>query len=145
MQENPPHKISPVFRLILQALFVFFSGIFIFLVLGLSAILVDQTWYAGRVLPGIAMDGIDLSGMELNQAQAALSSQIELSQTDVLTLQYGDQIWQVSPKQLGLDLDATASARAAFEFGRQGFSGQHRRLSNLGPLLWAQSAACGHF
>ena len=123
MQENTPHKISPVLVLMIQAFFVFFSGIFFFLVLGLSTVLIDQVWNAGRVMPGVSMEGIDLSGMDLGQAQTTLAEQIDLGQDGVITLQYGETAWQVLPEQIGLQLDVHDSALTAFQFGRQGSLG----------------------
>jgi vancomycin resistance protein YoaR len=122
MQDNPSAEISPVIKLLSQALFVFLSGLFLFLVLGLSSVLIDQVWYAGRVMPGISMNGVDLSGLDLGQAAGALSSGMD-NYNKELTIQYEDISWPVLPSQLGLQLDAAASARAAFQYGRQGSLG----------------------
>ena len=54
MQEDTPAPISPTARLLLQAVFIFFSGLFLFLVFALSSVLVDQVWHAGRVKIGRA-------------------------------------------------------------------------------------------
>ena len=112
MQDNPSVEISPVIKLLSQALFVFLSGLFLFLVLGLSSVLIDQVWYAGRVMPGISMNGVDLSGLDLGQAAGALSSGMD-NYNKELTIQYEDISWPVLPSQLGLQLDAAASAHAS--------------------------------
>ena len=122
MQENSSVEISPVMKLLSQALFVFLSGLFLFLLLGLFSILIDQVWYAGRVMPGISMNGVDLSGLDLDQAAGALTNGMDISNKEI-TIQYGDISWPVLPSQLGLRLDAAASARTAFQYGRQGSLG----------------------
>ncbi|MBM3137408.1 MAG: hypothetical protein FJZ98_04375 [Chloroflexi bacterium] len=122
MQDNPSAEISPVFKLLSQAMIVFFSGLFLFLILGLSSVLIDQVWYAGRVMPGISMNGVDLSGLDVDQAASTLSKNFDLADQQIL-IQYGDISWPVLPSQLGFQLDAAASARAAFQYGRQGSLG----------------------
>lgn len=123
MQDNLSNELAPIFRLSLQALFVFFAGLFLFLVLGFSSILFDQIWHAGRILPGISMIGIDLSGMEIGQAAQTLTENISFGQGGHITLQYSDTSWPILPSQIGLQLDAAASARLAFEYGRKGSLG----------------------
>jgi vancomycin resistance protein YoaR len=131
MQENPSVEISPVLKLLSQALFVFLSGLFLFLVLGLVSVLIDQVWYAGRVMPGISMNGVDLSGLDVDQAAGALSSEINFFDHEVM-IQYGDISWPVLPSQLGLQLDTAASARSAFQYGRQGSLGSILAYQFLG-------------
>ena len=123
MQEDSPAPISPTARLLLQAVFIFFSGLFLFLVFALSSVLVDQVWHAGRVMPGVTMNGINLSGLEPGQAALAILNGTEIGDEKSITLQYGDIVWQALPSQLGLELDAPASAREAYLYGRQGSLG----------------------
>jgi len=142
MQGNPSVELSPVLKLLSQAIFVIFAGLFLFLVLGLSSVLIDQVWYAGRVMPGIHMNGVDLSGMDLNQAAGALSKEFRLNDQEIM-IQYGDISWPVLPSQLGLQLDTSASARAAFNYGRRGSLGSiiayqflgRRSSHNLQPIV----------
>ncbi|MEX1071524.1 MAG: VanW family protein [Anaerolineales bacterium] len=72
----------------------------------------------GRVYPGVRMAGIDLSGVRRSEAAGLINSQLNYPLAGQVTLTYGDRSWQFSPAQLGLRLDAEASARAAFSVGR---------------------------
>ncbi len=64
------------------------------------------------------MAGIDLSGIGRNEAIALLSQQLTYPLTGRVTLKYGDQSWTFTPAELGLHLDAEASANSAYSFGR---------------------------
>jgi len=70
---------------------------------------------SGRILPGVSVAGIGLGGMTLDDATA----QIESSWAQI-TVRDGTRTWTISPAQLGLSLDANATALAAQERGRSG-------------------------
>ncbi len=72
----------------------------------------------GKVMPGVRMAGVDLSGVGRAEAVALLSQQLTFPHTGKVTLRYGERSWQFTPAQLGLHLDAEASAGAAYGFGR---------------------------
>lgn len=74
--------------------------------------------YIGRIYPGVSVGGVDLSGVRRTDAVVLLSQQLTYPITGQVTLTYGDQTFTYSPAQLGLTLDADASARAAYSFGR---------------------------
>lgn len=66
---------------------------------------------SGRILPGVSMLGVPLRGMTgAEAAQALAAAQI--------TLQDGDRTWQVNLSDLGIALDANASAEKAIRSGR---------------------------
>lgn len=75
---------------------------------------------ANRVLTGVAVNGIDLSGNTLDEAASAISTNISYSTTGKIFLVYGDQRWLASPAELGLFLDARTSAQNAMRTGRAG-------------------------
>jgi vancomycin resistance protein YoaR len=74
--------------------------------------------YIGRIYPGVSVGGVDLSGVRRTDAVVMLSQQLTYPITGQVTLAYGGQNYNYSPAQLGLTLDADASARAAYSFGR---------------------------
>lgn len=150
MPAEPSREISPTMRIAFQAIFVFIAGLFVFLVLGLSWVSIDQIWHTGRILPGIAMHGVDLSGLDISQAEAILSAQLPLGQDNTLALEYGGRTWQPPASQLGLRLDAALSARQAFDFGRRGplgslivyqFFGRHSNHNLQPTVTFDQQAA----
>ncbi|MQC26075.1 MAG: hypothetical protein DWG76_01305 [Chloroflexi bacterium] len=96
---------------ILGGLGFFAAGLLLFSV-GFSLI------YLGRIYPGVSVGGVDLSGVRRTEAVQLLTSQISYPQTGQATLTSGEQQWTLTPAELGLSLDAAASAEAAYSFGR---------------------------
>ena len=76
--------------------------------------------YAGRIFPGVAVGGVNLSGMSTEQAAALLSERLDYPQRGKIVFQEGTQLWTASPAELGLTLDTQTTALAAFNLGRTG-------------------------
>lgn len=74
--------------------------------------------YLGRIIPGVAVGGVDLSGTRRTQAAQLLGSQLDFPLSGQITLTYGERGWTFTPFELGLRLDAEASAEAAYGYGR---------------------------
>ena len=106
-----------------KAFFAVITGFFLFIFLWLGSIIVDQVWNSGTIMPGISMQGIDLSGLTIDEAAQKLSTEFAFTATDEISLTYADIVWQASPAQLGLSLDPQGSARQAYDFGRKGSLG----------------------
>ncbi len=102
-----------------------------------------QVWFRGQIFPGVSVGGIELTGLELNQATDLLANEISFSLEGQVGFQDGDQIWMASPLELGLFLDARSSAQAAFRVGRRGGPINRLRLQwqawrhgvDLAPLM----------
>ncbi|MCJ7518063.1 MAG: VanW family protein [Anaerolineaceae bacterium] len=124
MQEERSSDSSNIQRLAFQAFFAIFTGLFLFVFLWLASIIVDQIWNANKIMPGISMQGIDLSGLSKEEAANKLKDNISFTNTGEITLMYADLIWQATPYQLGLDLNIEESVRQAYEFGRKGSLGR---------------------
>jgi len=83
--------------------------------------------YQDRIYPEVTVWGLDLSGLGLNEAMALLDHQFNPYQGEQLTLRHGQQTsassvessWQVSPSDLGVSLDAAATAVSAHAVGRE--------------------------
>ncbi len=73
---------------------------------------------ANRVLTGVAVNGIDLSGKTLDEASSILSSQMAYSASGKIILTDGESSWLATPAELGLFIDARTSAQKALETGR---------------------------
>jgi vancomycin resistance protein YoaR len=99
--------------------------------------------YAGRIFPGVAVSGIDLSGMTIQQAAALLAQRLDYPQRGKIVFQEGTNLWTTKPADLGLSLDAQTTALAAYSLGRAGSSSERladrwRTWSsgvNLAPLF----------
>ena len=112
---------SPNFqRLAFQAFFAIFTGLLLFVFLWLGSITIDQIWNSGKIMPGISMQGIDLSGLTTDEAAKKLNDNFVFTNTGDITLAYADLLWQAVPDQLGFDLNIEESVKQAYEFGRKG-------------------------
>jgi vancomycin resistance protein YoaR len=107
----PPPLIAQIGASLLGGLAVLLGGALLFA-------MVFGALNLGRVYPNVSVAGVDLSGVRRTEAATLLASQLDFPQTGQITLSYGERTWTLSPAQLGLRLDAEASANAAYGFGR---------------------------
>lgn len=82
-----------------------------------------QNQYAGRIYQGVSVRGIDLSGMTLADAQTMLEAAFDPYPMAPVVVRYGDQIWTLTTKDLGVNFDARSAAQAAFQLGRRPVAG----------------------
>jgi len=73
---------------------------------------------SGKILPGIAVNNIPVSGLTVPEASAVISSRLAYPSTGRIVLVYGEKSWLATPAELGLRLDADASALNAYDAGR---------------------------
>jgi LysM repeat protein len=80
-----------------------------------------------QIMPGVKSAGVDLGGMGLSEATNALA-QASFGQS--FLVRDGDRSWAVSPAELGVSIDAAATAQAAQDWGRKrgGVSGALRSM-----------------
>jgi len=114
---QPPLELTPP-TLFEKALASFIGALSISLLAGFLFSFVFSIAHLGRIYPGVTVNGIDLSGVRRNEAVELLSRQLTFPLTGQVTLFYGDRSWAFTPSELGLSLDADASARSAYSFGR---------------------------
>ncbi len=94
--------------------------------------------YLGRIYPGISVGGVDLSGLRPDEAARLLAAAAGYPSTGKVVLSAGEQSWLLSPAELGLQLEAAASADQAFSLGRAQWLGPlrlRRQPVNLAPVL----------
>lgn len=98
--------------------------IFVAYVVAIAALIVSLAvfafeWrYRNRIYPGITVLGLDLGGREFEAAVALVDYRLNPYQGQPLTLRYGEQLWPVSPSELGVSVDAMATAASAYAVGR---------------------------
>ena len=103
--------------------------------------------YADRVYPGVRAAGIELAGLNRQEAVSALSGAFARFAEGEVVLRYGAQEWRQSLGALGARLDAEATARAALLVGHSGslperLMEQVEALRNgrtLGPVLASEA------
>lgn len=69
--------------------------------------------YNSGILPRVSAAGVSLGGLSQAEAEALLTSE-----WDTITLRDGERTWTFNPAELGITLDAAATAQAAYAQGR---------------------------
>jgi vancomycin resistance protein YoaR len=113
---STPMKISPL----IQALTALLLGSALFFVLLALLPGIFSSTYNGRIFPGIAVGGVELSGMSTQQAATLLAQRLDYPQRGKIVFQEGTNLWTATPAELGLSLDAQTTALAAYNLGRTG-------------------------
>jgi lipoprotein-anchoring transpeptidase ErfK/SrfK len=76
--------------------------------------------YAGRIFPGVAVYGVDVSGLAPEEATTRLAAALPNPALLPLTLRSGHHTWQRTWADLGMRFDPAASAARAYAVGRTG-------------------------
>jgi vancomycin resistance protein YoaR len=104
-----------------QALISILIGLIIFGISLFVFVLATQVWFAGRILPGVQVAGVDVGGLRPQEAEGRIAEGVPYLTQGKILLRDGDRIWSASPAELGLRLDPEASARGAYQIGRSGW------------------------
>jgi vancomycin resistance protein YoaR len=94
-----------------------------------------QVWLSHRILPGVQVWDLDVGGLTRDEAAQRLETSFQYPADRHPILVYGGQTWRISPEELGLRLDAAATAAAAFSVGHS--SGWISRLKDQAEALLA--------
>lgn len=86
----------------------------------LGAIGLYQLTYRDRAYPGIRTLGVDLGGRGAAEIARAVDLQFAEYARQALTLEAGDQQYYLTPAELGVRIDANATAEGALRIGRSG-------------------------
>ncbi len=100
----------------------------------IGSLAVFEVYYADRIYPGVRVWGVDVGGMCLDEAAAALEAHLGLD-APLVTLRGPEQTWQARPRDLGLRLDTSATLAPAYALGRSG-SWAENLLIHLGLLIY---------
>jgi vancomycin resistance protein YoaR len=102
----------------IQILISIMVGTVITLFLLLLVNLGISLYFSGKIMPGVTMNGVSLSGLNTQQAASAIAATYNFPEKGNILLTDGDKNWLVRPVQLGVYLDPQASAEAAYKTGR---------------------------
>ncbi|RJP55746.1 MAG: hypothetical protein C4557_00875 [Anaerolineaceae bacterium] len=108
-----PNQSRQILAVLLGGFLLFVSAAFLWMV-------GYQLAYAGRIFPGVSVAGVDLSGLPPDQAALKLSHTLSYPITGKVLFRDGEQVWIASPSELGMVFDSSASAMAAYNYGRKG-------------------------
>ncbi len=100
---------------------LFALGAMLFAVSLLGLLFFYQQQYDGKILPGVFVSGISLTGLTPAEAAPLLESQYTFDQEAVFTFRDPgtDRFWQMTAADLGVRFDADATLAAAMDAGRQ--------------------------
>ena len=90
---------------------------------GIGAIASYELRYADRVNEGVQVAGIPLGGLSLEATQRLIETELTPYPGPPVTLRYGDRTWLLSRADLGVSVDAMATAAEAYAVGRRDFPG----------------------
>ena len=94
------------------------GGLTLFLIAVILWTVGFQLMYAGRIFPGVSVAGVDLSGLSPSEAALKLNQTLSYPYSGKIVLRDGDGVWVVTPAQMGMAFDASATAQAAYQLGR---------------------------
>ncbi|MCI0710746.1 MAG: peptidoglycan binding domain-containing protein [Chloroflexi bacterium] len=89
---------------------IFFVSICAVITLGVGIL-----WASGSILPGVRAGGVDVGGKSVDEAAVAIETHWQ--QNGIILDDEGRQ-WSISPADLGIVIDSTATAQAANDYGR---------------------------
>jgi vancomycin resistance protein YoaR len=107
-------------NLLWQAALTLAAGILLYFSLLLAGAIAYRLWYAGRILPGITVAGVDVSGLQPDAAAVRLNQSLPYPYNGRIVFRDGQAAWVVTPAQLGMVFDPSSSAMAAYGAGRAG-------------------------
>lgn len=105
----------------------------------LGAVAAFEYRFTGRIYEGVTVAGIPLGGMSLEAAERQIEDEMTPYPGERVIVRYLDRIWVFGPDDLGVAVDARATAALAYAVGRRG-SGEGL-LSKLRTNLSAQAQA----
>jgi vancomycin resistance protein YoaR len=94
------------------------TTLFVFALIGL--ILLFQSQYSTRMLPGVHALNTPLGGMTRTEAEQALSAAFTYDNQAVFTFRYNDWFQQATAGELGIRFDVTATVNEAYALGHNG-------------------------
>ena len=110
----PPHRPGMNPWLVRIPLLVILGGMLTVTTL-IVVFVLFQLSVAGRIAPGVSAYGIELGGLTQAEAAAALQNAFAYADDTVFTFRYEDEFWQFTAAELGVSLDADATAQAALD------------------------------
>lgn len=95
-------------------------GGILFVLLMAIAMMAYVSQYDGKIAPGVSALGVDLGGMNQEEAVAALSSRFTYDQNAVFTFVDNERTWQLTAGDLGVVFDVDATVAEAMSIANSG-------------------------
>ena len=136
-------------RLKIRFVFAFVTTVTAALVIGVGALYAYDQQFRGRVLPGVHVGSVDLSGLSPDEAAARIHQAYDYLGQGLAVLVAGDQKVSIDYASIGRGPDVDAMVNAAMSVGRAG-NGVERAIANartafrgvtLAPIIRQDPAA----
>lgn len=112
-----PHQKFRINPWLIRLPILFITGTILTIIVLSVFVLAFQMRYEDRIYPGIYAMGVNLSGMTLDEAEIALSNEFDYADNAVFTFRDGEQFWQMTAGDLGVEFDARQIAVEAILVG----------------------------
>jgi vancomycin resistance protein YoaR len=119
---NPTQPSTPT--MLHKALALLLGGLVLTGIFSLAILFVLQVAYAGKILPGVSVLGVDIGGLTKAEAAWVLQNQLPYPQQGLIALEDSSTVWTFTPQDLGLFIDYGGTIDAAYKIGRQGWPWQ---------------------
>jgi vancomycin resistance protein YoaR len=117
---RPPRKHRETGAALIQMTVALMGGMALFLVITLALSMGYRLMYWGRIFPGVSVAGVDVSGMNRDDAALKVQAALTFPYTGRIVFRDGQNVAIEPPTRLGMALDAAATAQMAYDFGRKG-------------------------
>ncbi|MCD4751803.1 MAG: VanW family protein [Anaerolineaceae bacterium] len=114
LQQEKPSPFLQIFTALML-------GILFFFILVCSFLLCYQLINLNRIYPGVTVNGIDLGGLNREEAILKISKEINYPVAGRITFVDQDQAWDFTPMELGFFLDSEVTIDTAMQIGRGSF------------------------
>jgi vancomycin resistance protein YoaR len=115
--------------------FVMLIALTAFLVMLVLGFIAFQIYFSTRVLPGVAVWSVELSGKTLDEAADELDRSFNAKfNTTRVDLSDGQKAWIANPIDLGIRFDSRATAQAALALSQRGLETQSQVLTGGADL-----------
>lgn len=91
--------------------------------------------YEGRMLPGTTIAGVDVGGMNHDEALDAVRDAVRPELRRRVTVEWGDQTWKVTPEKIGAYTTAGRAVEAALAAGAETSFFQKMQMRVLGAEM----------
>ena len=115
---SPP--VSRPIDLIPQILAAIVGGMVVFSFLIVAVVIGYNISFSGKIFPGVAVAGVDISGLEPSEAALRLQGELAFPRQGKILFRDGDKVWLSSPADVGFFVNPQASAAEAYQYGRSG-------------------------
>lgn len=128
MTQKPMPRRSPL----LGCLFPLLMSLGLLLLGAVSALAWYQWRYNDKIYPGVSVAGVPLGDLTVDEAESAIRDALTPYPGPDVTVRYGAKTWVLSADDLGVTVDASATAAQAYAIGRHGLAATSGDASVLG-------------